>query len=371
MPHGSTEKNRDMAFDLLRITACFMVVFLHVSAGNWYGIDVTSFRWKVFNFYDSLVRGSVPLFVMISGAFLLGRERGISTDLQAAETAGRSGIKEFYKTKVLRLVVVYIFWSVLYALLTCLFSGEAASPEFLKLFIQNAINSRYHLWYIPMLIGLYILTPLLRAFCRGADKQVLQYAVGLFAAALFLNSVLQFTDLPYYEWIGKLLNKFPIDLICKFPFYFITGYYFYRYDVSGRVRRLFYVLGAASVLVCAAASNIVSVRTGEASDTLYGFLQITSFLEAVALFIFFKNAFRGRRFSVKAAAVIAELSGCTFGIYLMHDLVMSVFREFKVISTLDFNPVLSVPAVSVCVFALTLAAVFPLRRIKVVSRWLM
>ena len=63
---------RDYRIDLLRILACLMVVFIHVSAFGMLS-GVGSFNWHIGNIYDSLVRSAVPLFVMISGAFLLSK----------------------------------------------------------------------------------------------------------------------------------------------------------------------------------------------------------------------------------------------------------------------------------------------------------
>ena len=64
--------------DSLRICAAFMVVLLHVSAQYWNVTAVSSNEWKTFNFYDSLARPAVPIFVMLSGMFLLEPQRKLS-----------------------------------------------------------------------------------------------------------------------------------------------------------------------------------------------------------------------------------------------------------------------------------------------------
>lgn len=67
---------------------------LHISAQNWRVTDVISFEWNVFNFYDSIVRWAVPVFVMISGALFLSREYSI---------------KKIYGKNILRILVAF-FW---------------------------------------------------------------------------------------------------------------------------------------------------------------------------------------------------------------------------------------------------------------------
>ena len=69
MKKSYENKSRIVYLDLIRIFATFAVMMLHVSSQNWYFQEYTSFNWKIFNMYDSLVRFSVPIFVMISGVF--------------------------------------------------------------------------------------------------------------------------------------------------------------------------------------------------------------------------------------------------------------------------------------------------------------
>lgn len=58
-----SNKTRIVSFDVLRIVASIMVVMLHVSASNWYSISPNRIEWVAMNFYDSMVRSAVPLFL--------------------------------------------------------------------------------------------------------------------------------------------------------------------------------------------------------------------------------------------------------------------------------------------------------------------
>ena len=58
--------------DVLRVFAIVAVVVVHVSADiitEWNSMPRS--WWWAANFYDSLARGGVPVFVMLSGALLL------------------------------------------------------------------------------------------------------------------------------------------------------------------------------------------------------------------------------------------------------------------------------------------------------------
>ena len=84
-------QNREIWPDMLRIIAAFFVVFLHsASAGmhgfyGYHGPDSSAFQFC--NFYASITRWTVPVFVMLSGMFFL--------DLQKEYT-----LKKLYSKKV-------------------------------------------------------------------------------------------------------------------------------------------------------------------------------------------------------------------------------------------------------------------------------
>ncbi len=61
--------------DAARVISIFAVVFLHISASVVTEADFGSSTWWHGNFYDSLVRWCVPVFVMVSGALLLDERR--------------------------------------------------------------------------------------------------------------------------------------------------------------------------------------------------------------------------------------------------------------------------------------------------------
>ncbi|EOC1327328.1 acyltransferase family protein, partial [Cronobacter dublinensis] len=87
---------RDYSIDFARVISCFLVVMTHVSA--YWNYKFQS-EWEVVNFYNSLSRCAVPVFVMISGALL------IKKDIQ---------ILDFYKKKIPQAFIYLLSWSVFY-----------------------------------------------------------------------------------------------------------------------------------------------------------------------------------------------------------------------------------------------------------------
>jgi len=68
------EKNKDrfFNFDILKCTAISMVLFIHIVASELYNYGkISGNRWMMANIADSFSRMCVPIFVMVSGFFLL------------------------------------------------------------------------------------------------------------------------------------------------------------------------------------------------------------------------------------------------------------------------------------------------------------
>ena len=103
--------SRKYYLDYLRVSATFAVMSLHIAADNWLNAGVRSFEWQVFNFYDSLVRFGVPVFVMISGALFLNPDKYIP-------------VKKLYTKYIFRIAAAFVFWSFLYAARAYMKTGD-------------------------------------------------------------------------------------------------------------------------------------------------------------------------------------------------------------------------------------------------------
>jgi surface polysaccharide O-acyltransferase-like enzyme len=88
-------------FDWLRILCCFSVIVIHISAKKWNNSPIISHEWKIFNFYNSIVRFGVPIFFMISGTIFLEKDLSFNILLNKY-------IKNIY--------IKLLFWSFFYSL---------------------------------------------------------------------------------------------------------------------------------------------------------------------------------------------------------------------------------------------------------------
>jgi hypothetical protein len=136
--------------DLIRTVAIIGVIVLHATQ------DATSFdpqapyeiwRWWTVDVYQSLSRVGVPLFVMLSGALLL-------------QPSKIEPLHVFLKKRWARIGLPFLFWGAAYFAWDYFSKHITFTSSFI---IQGVLSGPYfHFWYLYMLIGLYIFTPVLR-----------------------------------------------------------------------------------------------------------------------------------------------------------------------------------------------------------------
>jgi len=339
-------KERVIYFDILRITAVFCMILLHVSAGDWNSQPPSSFNWLVFNAYDSIVRFCVPVFVMISGVFFLNPEKSIS-------------VKSIYKKNILRIFTAFVFWSAFYAVFTSkIFLG--INKDNIKIFIINFLEGHIHLWFLFMIMGLYMITPFLRKFIT--DKKATEYFLALSFIFSFLLPASELFSVQIKEILSDISLKTGLGFVSGFSFYYVLGYYISVNAISKKAERVIYILGILSVIFTILCTSYISIKANEPIEAWYAYLLPNVAFTALAVFVFFKSKISRISFSKRTANAILLLSKCSFGIYLVHDCFNMVFRRIGFTAVL-FDPIFSVPVISIIVFGCSLLATYVIMKI--------
>lgn len=352
MGRTDIKQERMIHIDCLRILACFSVLMLHSAAQHWYGLPVSSTDWLVINSYDAVVRFGVPIFVMISGALFLVPSKEIK-------------IRTLYTHNIFRLVVLYFVWSAVYGLFDC--RGYDWSTLKIGDILIEIYNGRYHLWYLPMLIGIYMLLPVLKKWVAHASQKEIQYFLLLFL--IFTIGQNTIMSLKPTEWLGFFWGAFDFGNILEYPAYFVLGYYIVHYGIEGKWHKWIYlggVLGAcANVLV----SNYKALAAGAPNGAIYDSFNLFTFLIVVAIFLFFVAKVSQWKVGSGMRSAINEISMATLGIYLMHLLWMELLQSWGIDSML-FSPVIGVPLCAFICFVICFFCAALLRRIPVIGKFL-
>ncbi|MGM9607398.1 MAG: acyltransferase [Oscillospiraceae bacterium] len=343
--------------DLLRILATIAVVVLHISAGWLDQTTVGSTSWTVMCTYDALVRWCVPMFVMLSGAFLLDPKKSVN-------------LRDIFFKYILRILVALLVWGTLYALVDYGHSGWHFTWAGIKSALNHVLwaDTHYHLWFLYMMIGLYLVTPILRAFVRGASRGTFHW---FFLLAFVFCSLLPTLQALFPNRMALPLawsNRLNVQLVLGYVGYYVAGYYLKNYTLGRIAEFSIYILGILGAVATVWGTTALSGHTGTFNSVLFEYRAPNVVFMAIAVFVLFRYVLgvseeRSRRQRLGGMARI------TFGIFLVHDFFIILLRHFD-ISTLSFNPIISIPVLSAAVFLCSFAVSWLISKIPLLGRYL-
>ena len=346
------EREHVYYYDYLRVAAMTAVVLLHVSGQKMSWCSPSSGDWLVMAICNGIVRWAVPVFVMISGALFLGRE---------------VPVRMIYGKYIFRIVTALAFWSVAYAAVD-LIQGQTSKHQAL----ENALKGHFHLWFLYMLIGLYMIVPILRHLVR--NEKLLRYLLILsFIFTVLIPQVASLLSHSGHEYIYSLysgvVGRLSLPLGTGYVFYFLLGYRLSTVTVSARIRHAVYalaLLGAAATVLLTVYFSRADGSTDESFISNFTFMAV---FEGSALFLLAKERAKAPRTRV-GCSILRTLSRCSFGIYLCHAMVIEQFERLLGFSTLSCPTLLALPALFISVYAVSLAVSFILVHIPVVNKYL-
>ena len=311
-----------------------------------------SFDWSVSNFYFSVVQWGVPVFVMISGALFLGREQTL---------------QKLFKKNILRIATAFVFWSVLYACWRYFVTHEKHS---IREMLLSIIKGHYHMWFLFIIVGLYLIVPFLNKIIED-QKLAVYFVILAFLFAFLFPQMIELIGLKYpgpSEIISEFISKFRMEFVLGYSGYFVLGYLLSRMRINKIAETIIYILG-----ICGFAITIVIsarfARSDISTDIIFDELTVNVLLCSAAVFVFAKQHLNKPFKNEKAVHTLSYLSKCTFGVYLVHPLVIDCLRRFVGVSALSFNPIISIPMIALLVFFVSKVISAIMNRIPFVKKW--
>lgn len=316
----------------LRVLALLGVVVIHSVAPELYrDLRNDSIRWNFGNIIDSAFRFAVPIFIMISGVL--------------ANNKGYLITYEWYKNRLKRLLYPLFFWSVVYVSIR-VHSGENI-VEVLPLLRTGVF---YHLWYVYMIIGVFILVPIIQVL---ANSLKLKYLYGFIGIWIFSNSLTVFGLNDWFLGIDLLAFK-------GYSGYLLLGIVLSKVYVNSRYALLLFLLGWISTVI---GTYIITLYNKEFVDVFYNYLAPNVVFMSCGVFLIFKNIYKLK----EPSGLVLFLDKFSFGIYFIHPVVL-IFIAKADIDTGFFVIDLIVKVIIVLFFSSTILSV--LSRIKLLRAFL-
>ncbi len=300
----------------LRVLSTIAVVFIHTSGGALFKLgQIPSATWWSANLISGFGRFTVPVFVMISGALLLGKEIELFV---------------FLKKRFLRVWLPFTVWVVVYIGYHNIFEHNPISFKNAFLGYLTGGNGQYgHLWFIYMILGLYLFTPIINYFILKATFLEIQYLL-----------IISFISTSVFLLINQLLGlklKLDIGNFGGYLGYFVAGYYLNKIDIKLN-KYWFLLLFAVGYLVTILGTFWFSTNSGKFLGYFYDYFSLNSVVMSLSIFIFFKMAF-----NVEFLPKLMEpLDKASFGIYLAHLLIINILSRKMAINWAWYPPYLGI-----------------------------
>ena len=348
-------RTRYAYLDFLRVAAVFLVIVNHTNSLVFQKLTPTNFTWWLSIVWYYLSKIAVPLFIMVSGACLLP-------------------LKDSYRrvwARFVRMLLVLILFSYAYYLVDLwqtYWTWEKALdiPAFLLSIWQMRITDSF--WYLYFYLGLIVMLPLLQRLAHAMSKEDLLYLMGVsftvYAAWPLLTHYVPQAALPLY---------FDVPLCAVFIGLFFAGHYVQHFTGKGSV-----VLSLLVLLLSLGASVwLTYVEYGQVGvGGKYWFMDertAPSLFTIIAALAFMKLARRAftstEQREPSGARFWAVVGGCSFGMYLLQDLIIAETRyRFFVPMSGVLNPLLAAFIWEVGVFTIAFALAWLLKHVPLLRK---
>lgn len=325
------EKQNIGWIDMLRVVACFFVVFSHCCDPFVAQFDANREMFLTGVFAGSLMRPCVPLFAMMTAVLLLPIKPGTT-------------VNWFYRKRIGRIIVPLVFWSVALPLMAFLYF-TVANPETANMqlsvndYTTDTLLQRFYtfifnfnfdttpLWYLYMLIGLYLIMPMISSWLTQATRKEIKTVLCIWGATLLL---------PYLKMVAPLLgykgNYGHMGLygecdwnvygtfyyVSGFAGYLILAYYLKRFPLEWSWRKI----AAICIPMFIAGYAITSVGyivTNEHFPGNYAYLEIVWYFTGINVFMMtFPLFVTIQKVDTKPRKWLSQMARLTFGVYLCH-----------------------------------------------------
>lgn len=367
MTKNAIENNRIVWLDVIRCVAMLMVIGVHCIDPFYISPAMRGIpeytQWA--SIYGSLLRPSVPLFVMLTGLLLLPvKQQPLGT---------------FYKKRIYRVLFPFLIWSVLYSMFPW-FTGVIGLPKEIigdffcytqghesqsltdslkdvAMIPFNFSHKENHMWYIYLLIGLYLYMPFFSAWVEKANNKTKQVFLSIWIVSLFIPYLREYVSTLLFDRSGYLFgtdtwNEFGMFYyFAGFNGYLLLGHYVKRGN-QWSLLKTFLICGVMFAIgyyitYTGFSTTAANPQATETEMELYfTFCSPNVLLMTLGVFLLLQKVVVTSPLLIKA---LANMTKCGFGIYMVHYFVVGPF--FLLIGPSAIPIPLQVPLMAVCIFA--------------------
>lgn len=289
---------------MAKAISALLVITIHVSAFCLTNSKLGSTSFKTSLVLNQISRSSVPLFVLFSGVGLTiayGRKKSYIS---------------FITKRIGKIIPGYIIFGLIYLIIV---NKDLSYSNYLVKFLKGD-KVYYHLYFVPMIIKLYLIFPIIYYLMNRKPKLIL---IGSFFITFIIT-----TSAHYFNKPDVTMEFFHKNNIMFWLFYFVLGIYIqpkikpfinsakkYRKSIT-----LIYLLFTIFIIM----ESVMGVRTGKTVDYYTTFIRTTViFYSLVTLVFLFSLEYKNKY--INSALKIISIN--SYEIYLCHPLIIFYYMK--------------------------------------------
>lgn len=354
------KSKRIFYFDNLRAIAIIGIIFCHASVYYIAG-DMGTINFYFSAFYDCFRDFSIPIFVMLSGALLIGK---------------KDSLVGFFKRRLSRIFIPFIFWYILYIIYSFIFIKKGIDlTNAIDIFLGKTGTLGVAFWFIWMIIIAYIAIFIINKFLayaeeKGLEEKLINILTALSVIYIVMFQLHLFGDAYYSSILTYYISFIPYTIIG----YFLANKNILESKISTNKLVLATLILSVGLYCSYVFGYVVPESLQNNSLTTLPYFNVLILAMSSCIFLMFKYLSRTEFMTGlengKMGNAIMTLSKYSYGIYLAHYLVLFFIRRIMVkfidISTL--NSIIWIPIFVALTLTVSFVALYILDKIPYLER---
>jgi surface polysaccharide O-acyltransferase-like enzyme len=275
-------------------------------------------------------------------------------------------IRVFLKKRLSRIGLAFVFWNIVYLAWGFYITNV---PVTLNNVVQGIVKDLftgawYQFWFIYLIIGLYLITPILRVIISHGNPRITRYLIAIWFAGVAIIPLIQLG-------LGYILDA-GVFAIGGFIGYFVMGNYLQKIKLRSAL--------LCGLLIASFVGTIFGVwlmtyplSSLAQNNYFLGYLTVNVIVGSAALFLILlkvKPDWPGTN-HIASRQVVKAISKNTLPIFLFHVIILETLERgllgFK-ISITTLNPIIEIPLLAALTFFITLGLVLLMRRVPLLKK---
>ncbi|MDU5560165.1 acyltransferase [Anaerococcus vaginalis] len=325
---SSTKMNFGLSY--CRAIATIAIIILHTGF-----VLSTNFR---FNIEDNIIlrlfvncsMWAVPIFLMVTGVLNLDENKNLT-------------LKKLIKKYIGRILLSIVIFVAIYQIADIIIDKRSLHLNEFLTYLKNLYtgNTYSPMWYLYMLIGLYLLMPMYRAFVKVSKENEIKFIMLVYI--IFISII---------PAIGtfKFKSGFYIHELTIYPFYLFMGYSLHKGIIKIDKNK-----GAILFIVSSILISILTyyrwINNNENFEIFWSYSSIIVIVQSIGFFNFVMGISKSQKWQAIEkvssenkksykntenifSSILLKIDSLSFGIYLIHIIIIRIFTSIDTIKNL-------------------------------------